>query len=109
MTFKQYLHNYKREPIESHKYSYDELKIFGIISLHDSERQLLDIEDMCLLAIKICELWNTAYEVYEEKLYDFLIDENDELKIQNSSEADYSQVYADRICDLIIDTFAMED
>lgn len=114
MTLKQYLHWCNKETVESHKYTYDELKIFGMISLHDSERQLLDIEDMCLLAIKINKLWNEAYnytmgEIIPDEILSLFLD-NPWLCLQTEyKEEGYSQLYADRICDLIIDTFIMED
>lgn len=114
MTLKQYLQWGNKEMVESHKYTYDELKIFGMISLHDSERQLLDIEEMCLLTIKINELWNEAYnyamgEIIPDEILSLFLD-NPWLCLQTEcKEEGYSQLYADRICDLIIDTFKFEE
>lgn len=78
-----------------------------------AKRQLLDVEDMCLLAIKINKLWNEAYnyemgEIIPDETLSLFLD-NPWLCLQTKEEAGYSQAYADRICDSIIDIFTMED
>ena len=109
MTLKQYLLDGKASAKpETKSYSYEELKIFSVITIHD-QKLLLTYENMAWLATKILNLWNIAFQVYEEKLYDSFIEDNYELRIQNDIEAGYSQNYADRICDLIIDTFITEE